>query len=126
MTPRRSVLVVDPTAETREVLRTALEERGLRTIGASRAEQALALAREEAPDLIVLDLESDASPNEHWAGEFARQSQLEDTPLVLLGNARRRQSVAGEQFVAKPYHYGPLIRKIEALLDEAMRPPAAA
>lgn len=124
MTPRRSVLVVDPTAETREVLRTALEQRGLLTMGASRAEHALAMAREYAPDLIVLDLEADASPNEHWTSEVARQSRLGDTPLVLLGSARGRKLLAHEQFVAKPYHYGPLIRKIESLLEEAMPPLA--
>jgi DNA-binding response OmpR family regulator len=117
-------LVVDPTAETREILRTALEQRGLLTMGASRAEYALAMAREHQPDLIVLDLEADASPGEHWTSEMARQSRLGDTPLVILGTARGRKSLGGEQFVAKPYHYGPLIRKIESLLEAAAQPLA--
>ena len=39
--------------------------------------------------------------------------------MVLLGVARRRASLPAEQasqFVAKPYHYRPLILKIEQML----------
>jgi hypothetical protein len=58
------------------------------------------------------------------AALFDAESQEHETPLLLLGNARRtRQVFPAGQFVAKPYHYGPLIRKIEQLLDEARQPP---
>ena len=59
MDSRRSVLIVDSSDETRVVLQTALERRGVRTMAASRAEQGLAMAQRHHPDLIVLDLEID-------------------------------------------------------------------
>ncbi|MGA7698576.1 MAG: hypothetical protein WCB27_03145, partial [Thermoguttaceae bacterium] len=38
--------------------------------------------------------------------------------FVLLGSLRRQgNDLPGSEFVAKPYHYGLLIRKIEELLD---------
>jgi hypothetical protein len=52
--------------------------------------------------------------------QFADQASRSDTSLVLLGTARQKSSSKGE-FVAKPYHYAPLIRKIESLLDQATR-----
>lgn len=115
MVPQRSVLIVDPAEETREVLRTALEQRGLKTFAASRAAQGWHLARQHQPGCIVVDLEIDGG--ERVARGFARQSGHDGSQLVLLGRARRAVDGAGGEFVAKPYHYGPLIRKIEALLS---------
>lgn len=51
----------------------------------------------------------------------AIQNSPAPTPIVLLGVARRRATLPLEQvnqFVAKPYHYGPLILKIEQLLGK--------
>jgi len=114
----RSVLIVDPSAETREVLQTALERRGLRTFSAGQTARGLELAHRHQPDLIVLDLEVDGSDSPGVPVPFVAQSRASRVPLVMLGSIRRKDSTlpAGE-FVAKPYHYGPLIRKIEALLD---------
>jgi PAS domain S-box-containing protein len=51
-----TVLVVDDEPETVDFLSDLLESRGLRVIGAHDGEQAIRLAREESPDVIVLDL----------------------------------------------------------------------
>ncbi len=116
MDENRSVLIVDPSEETREVLRSALAGRGLRILSASAAAAGLALAREHCPDLIVLDLECD-DDGQRASGGFAEQSREHATPLVLLGSVRRSgQMLPRGEFIAKPYHYAPLIRKIEALL----------
>lgn len=128
MVPQRSVLIVDSLEETREVLKTALEERGLRIYAASQAEKGLALARKHHPDVIVLDLDfartaDDKSAEEEISSGFSAESQARATPLVMLGSARRGQSsLATSEFVSKPYHYAPLIRKIEELLDRARQP----
>jgi CheY-like chemotaxis protein len=114
---RRSVLIVDASDETRVVLQTALERRGLRTMAASQAKQGLALARQHHPDVIVLDLEIDSCGPDEVAAPFAEQSRTDHACLVLLGSVRRRQPLAGGEYVAKPYHYAPLIRRIEEILS---------
>lgn len=120
----RSVLVVDALEETREVLRTALGRRGVQILSACEAEQGLALARLHHPDLIVLDLECEQGKTAA-CGELT--ALAEDTPVVLLGNARRASNrLPRGQFVSKPYHYAPLIRKIEGLLEEARQPATRA
>ena len=119
---QKSVLIVDNSAETREVLRIALAQRGTRTWEATRPEQALELARRHNPSVIVLDLEiAEQAAGAVQAGFSAAETA--HTPIVLLGSARgRTQNFPAGQFVTKPYHYGDLIRKIELLLDEARRP----
>jgi DNA-binding response OmpR family regulator len=112
--PRRTVLVVDPLDETHEVLRTALSDRGVDVLGTHDSARGLALARQHRPHLIVLDVEADSSSPE-LAGRFA--SEAADTRLVILGTAKRAaHHPDGCQFLSKPYHYAPLIRKIEELL----------
>ena len=122
MIGQRSVLIVDPSEETREVLQTALERRGVRILATGQVKRGRELAQRHRPDLIVLDVESSCGagvpPAFFGAGESpAPQNQCQPR-VVLLGTFRRQGEVfPGGEFVAKPYHYGALIRRIEELLD---------
>lgn len=117
MENRCRVLIVDAADETRDVLQTALEHRGLTTLTASRIGQGLAMAHEHHPELIVLDLEIEGGTTDDVATQFVQQLPPEQTSLVLLGSIHRRSKNPQGEFVAKPYHYAPLIRKIEAILS---------
>jgi CheY-like chemotaxis protein len=115
-----SVLIVDASLESRVVLRVMLEHRGAKTIEADRPEDAIPLAARLRPNLIILDAESDQSPTgapTHGLREVAFRN---DTPIVILGKVRQLGGpIPPDQIVAKPYHYGPLIRKINDLLAAA-------
>ena len=117
LAPERSVLVVDRSEETREVLKTALERSGMRIFAAGGKKRGLELARRHQPDLIVLDLELDESTPEEILASFAQQSRITQSRMVLLGGLNRKRGGLSEgEFVSKPYHYGPLVRRIEELL----------
>ena len=112
-----SVLIVDASEDSREVLRTALEHRGVRIFEAENARQGGEIARRRRPSLIVLDRETDSAD----VGEVRRQYLPESdarTPLVILGSIRKDEMVRpADQVLSKPYHYAPLVRKIEQLLE---------
>jgi CheY-like chemotaxis protein len=115
-----NVLIVDASRETREVLRLLLERRGAKTVEAERPEDAIQLARDLQPDLIVFDAESDKSGSGELTDDLRAIADGNHIPIVILGKVRQlRSPVLAEQFVAKPYHYGPLIRKINSLLAAA-------
>ncbi len=117
MTRDQRVLVVDRSKETHEVLETALARRGVRTYYARRVQRGLELAEQVQPDLIVLDLELENADPEAIHTPFAARSRQNETPLVVLGGARRPQGTSSlGEFIRKPYDYGPLVRKIEELL----------
>lgn len=124
MSGQPSVLIVDQSPETREVLQTALERRGVRTLATGRAEKGLELARRHQPDLVVLDLEVDDLPTDGFSLTTPRETSGHQEPrFVLLGSLRRQGNcIPGGEFVAKPYHYGLLLRRIEELLDNAREP----
>lgn len=130
MVARPCVLVVDPSEESREVLRTALSRNGAEILEASRAEEGMELARSCQPDVIVLDLECEPARAATVAEGFRDLSAAHPASMVVLGTARQSRQVEFEQpfsqgqFLRKPYHYGPLIRKIEELLAVHEQPSA--
>lgn len=85
-------------------------------------DEALLLARQHTPDVILMDMESDrphSASGTTALREIGETAVAHSTPLVLLATARRQiQQLPSGEFVSKPYHYGPLIRRIEELLEQ--------
>jgi DNA-binding response OmpR family regulator len=114
-------LIVDESAECREVLRTALERGGAKTVEAVTAAEGLAAFRSQAPDLVILDVSEDGR---EWDSTAALQEAAGETatPIVILATARRADPTGnGIHYVQKPYHFAPLIRRIEGLLSARLR-----
>ena len=118
-----SVLIVDRSEETRVVLETALEKRGIRALSACRVHRGAEIARKQRPDLIVLDLELDRSAPDALYSQFGTDADRDGPPMVLLGSMRITPPNPQSEIVSKPYHYGPLIRRIEEILGLAMDSP---
>jgi two-component system response regulator MprA len=110
------VLIVDESAECREVLRTALERTGTEALEATTAAEGLRALESFAPDVVVLDLEKDDGLPRLACQALQAAAQRRDTPIVILGTAHRAFAGGGVHWVSKPYHFGPLVRRIESLL----------
>lgn len=109
------VLIVDPSQENREVLKAALERRGIQILEAQRADEGRRLIARHHPDLVLVDADETAEQ-----GDDLAELAADERPTIVLGRARLAgQPLAQGEFVRKPYHYAPLIRKIEALLAKA-------
>ena len=120
MKPSPRVLIVDASHESREVLRMLLQLRGAETVEADDPAQAIPLAQDLRPDLIVLDADSDATANGTPTQDLREEASRNNTPIVILGKLRQLHGeLESGQIVTKPYHYGPLIRKIDGLLAAA-------
>ncbi len=112
------VMIVDESAESREVLCTLLTRAGLSSIEASRSDRAARVAKQEQPDLIVVDADSDRSPDRQATRDLRAIARRTDTPIVVLGQLGRADSpLAPEERMSKPYHYGDLLRRIEDVLE---------
>jgi hypothetical protein len=113
-TPR--VLIVDQSEETREVLRFALERQGVEILEAGEAAAGLDLLRQGRPKVVVLDLDvaPDAETTYH---EFNQAAVSHSGQMVILGKLGLSADAPHDRpFFAKPYHFAPLIHKIEELL----------
>lgn len=118
-TTQPSVLLVESSADDREVLRVVLENRGLRIFEADEAETGLRLAEQHRPDVIVLDLEAQSADRDDLQAQYDAATSGSQSSLIVLGKARRFESLPRDQVVAKPFHFGPLVRMIEQLAGKA-------
>jgi len=117
--PAKSVLIVDPSADNREVLRTVLARQGLRIFEAAAAAAGAELAREHHPDVIVLDADAEQDTTEEIREQLAQQAGDDASRLIILGKLQRGPAFAGGHVIAKPYHFAPLIHTIERLAAKA-------
>lgn len=113
-----SVLIVDRSADSREVLRTVLEKRGVQTWEAAEPRRGAELARQHHPRVIVLDLDSGDAEQQEIRDQYQAESKEHDACLVVIGRSRSyEQILPKDRILAKPYHYAPLVRTIETLLS---------
>ena len=105
-----SVLVVDDDADTRDLLRSVLEDHGARVLAAADAAEAFAFLNEQRPDVVVSDI---GMPDEDGCALVARIRALPTesggrTPAIALtaysrGSDRTRALLAGfDAHVPKP------------------------
>jgi DNA-binding response OmpR family regulator len=118
------ILIVNRFAESREALRTALVHNGVRVLDTARADFGLTLARATGPAVIVLDLDTVDHPATVVA-DFAAVAKSTGGRLILLGSAQHQQHAESCEFFVKPYHYRPLVLRIEELLQQRRGSAAA-
>lgn len=121
MSPTTRVLIVDRSRESREILSSLLARQGAEVLEARETSRGAQLAAAGRLDLIVIDAESSDRDCEDSASQLTATAARNDVPIVVLGAFRRRESRwPTNEFVAKPYQYSSLIRRIGELLESRM------
>lgn len=115
--PKR-VLLVDRSDDARDVIRTILERRGVEIIEAPSARAGLDLLKLHRPQVVVLDLETEAADDDTIRAAFDDAAAAGQAEMVILGNLRRDSPARDKHVLSKPYHYGPLIEMIEELVRD--------
>lgn len=78
------VLIVDDNEKNRKLARDVLRAAGLRTVEAARGDEALALAAEHRPDVILLDLRLPDMHGTHVARGLRAGAATGRIPIVAL------------------------------------------
>jgi DNA-binding response OmpR family regulator len=124
----KHILVVDDDALLRRSLSLQLEQAGYRASTAVSAEDALALARRDRPDLILLDV---GLPGMDGL-EALRHFQQEDDIPVIFVTARRREldtilglELGADGYITKPFNPDILLAHVKAVLRRSARQGAA-
>ncbi len=80
----KRVLIIDDDPDLVEAVSMLLEAEGLTPLGAYGGEEGLAKAREETPDLIVLDVMMPGMDGFAVGKELAKDERLKNIPLIML------------------------------------------
>ena len=124
------ILVVDDEPKILKLTRDYLEKDGFRVTGAADGPAALAAARRERPDLVVLDLMLPGLDGWEVCRALRRET---DVPIIMLtARAEESDQVAGlelgaDDYITKPFSPRTLVARVRALLRRArgrLAPPA--
>ena len=126
----RTVLVVDDEANILELCSLYLERDGFSVITAADGESALTAAREQQPDLIVLDLMLPKKSGYEVTRELrADRGQIRDVPILML-TARSEDvdrivglELGADDYLGKPFHPRELTARVKAILRRAAKSP---
>lgn len=123
-----TILVVDDEPNIREVVGLYLRREGHSVVEASDGETALRLARQHAPDLVVLDLMLPKLPGL----EVCRRLQSERRTPVIMLTAKSEENdriiglgVGADDYIVKPFSPRELVARVEAVLRRVAPQPDA-
>jgi len=80
----KKILVADDKASSRELVRTVLERCGYEVMEAANGAEAVALARANGPDLLLLDLHMPVLDGFGAIGQLRAEARFAATPIVAL------------------------------------------
>jgi DNA-binding response OmpR family regulator len=116
---RTRVLVVDDESSIRDIVRGFLERDGMTVVEAADGPSAVEIAREAAPDVVVLDL---MLPGFDGL-EVLRRIRTFADPYVLLLTARSEEvdrivglTVGADDYLTKPFSPRELVARVHALM----------
>src|SRR5260370_2580468 len=126
---RKTILIVDDAPNIVLGLRDALEFEGFRVIAAVKGQEAVALARTEAPDAVVLDLML-PDMNGYAVCEQLRRINAHVPIVMLTARSQEMDKIRGldagaDDYVTKPFSVNELIARVLALFRRTSRRPAS-
>ncbi|MBN2169968.1 MAG: response regulator transcription factor [Candidatus Krumholzibacteriota bacterium] len=115
------ILIVDDDPQTLRMLSVSVEKAGYEVMPAETGEEALRLAKEEGPDLVVLDLVLPDSSGLEVCRELREAPETQGIPLIMV-TALGEQSdkiygleVGADDYMVKPIDVPELLARIRAL-----------
>lgn len=117
-----TILLVEDDSLLRHAFRLLLEDAGYRIHEAGTAHEAIEISREEAPDLVLLDLGLPDAPGLDVARTLRLYEPTQDTPIIALtgrvGADEKRECLeAGcTSYLTKPIEPRELLRRLSEFL----------
>ena len=130
MTKKAKILLVDDDVDFVEATKIVLESKPYEIIVAYEGEEGLRKAREEKPDLIILDIIMPVKDGFTAAEEFKKDPELEKIPIIMLTSyserggetsiaASRGLTLEAEDYIDKPIKPEELLNRVEKQLKRA-------
>ena len=117
-----TILIVEDSPETLELLRRVIEKEGYRTILANDGEKGLQYALKYKPDLIILDRLLPKLPGLQVCKKLRQTDAMDNTPIIFLSVLDSEKDIidglksGGDDYVTKPFSPDELLARIERVL----------
>ena len=118
----RRILVVDDQEDNRRILRDLLTNSGFEIIEALTGEQAVAMAEEHTPALILMDIQLPGIDGYEATRQIKAKPALRATPLIVVtsyalsGDETKAFAAGADAYVSKPFSPRALLAKVREFL----------
>ncbi len=124
---KEHILVIDDEEDILELIKFNLARDGYRVTCATSGEKALNLAKQESPDLILLDLMLPGIDGLEVARLLKQDSQVRRIPIIML-TAKGEESdvvtgleLGADDYITKPFSPRILVARVRAVLRRRIR-----
>ncbi|MFH1654868.1 MAG: response regulator [Pseudomonadota bacterium] len=120
----KKILVIDDEPELIKAIEIRLQVAGFETLSASDGMEGLEKAREEKPDLIILDVMLPNMDGYQVCTLLKRDDQYKGIPIIILTartqltDEKRARECGADIFVTKPFQHEELVAKVREFLKE--------
>ena len=118
------ILVVDDDERMLRLFQDILAVEGFEVLAANNGNDALRIAAESSPDLIVLDVMMPDKDGGEVAGDLAENKKTKDIPVIFLTSlatekdaGRDGEMVAGRLYLSKSINRKDFIKKVREVLN---------
>lgn len=115
---KKRVLVVEDHEDNRQILRDLLASAGFEMIEAGNGEQAVALAKECRPDIILMDIQLPVLDGYEATRRIKADPELQPIPVIVVtsyalsGDEEKARLAGCDDYVSKPFSPRDLLTKI--------------
>jgi DNA-binding response OmpR family regulator len=118
-----SVLIVDDDADFRDIACRIVQQAGYRTREAATGEAALEIARQERPDVVVLDVHLGGGLSGHQVCRMLKEEFFPEPTVIFISGASVDPSdraggllLGADDYVIKPFAADELLARIRGLI----------
>ena len=118
------ILLVEDDEMNRDMLSRRLERRGYQVVIAVDGEQGMAMARSEAPDLILMDMSLPVLDGWEAARQLKTAPETRAIPIIALtahamvGDREKAIEAGCDDYDTKPVEFQRLVEKIQGILGK--------
>jgi CheY-like chemotaxis protein len=92
----KKVLVIDDEADVRTFLTAVLKKGGYETVTASNGAEGLEVAKQEKPDVVILDLQMPDKTGTDFFRKLSKDKELGSTPIIVVSGLAGRHLAVRE------------------------------
>lgn len=125
---KQKILIAEDEADIRNILKLYLESEGLEVVQAQDGEQALRMAQQEMPDLVLLDI---MMPKTDGFAVTQALRQYSQVPILIL-SARSQDTdkilglnLGADDYIAKPFNALEVVARVKAHLRRSQQGAAS-